>query len=151
MIKAISSVNISFKGGNSNSVPVTQKHIDMLTGINGNLITELDNMGLINKTMLQRVKKAAAQQDARIASKSVDTVLDIIKHPRYLIEQRDNGYWFETESKYDFRELVQNYANGEHYSTPIFSRAREYADALENITKKASVADLKRLEKLVKE
>lgn len=151
MINAISTINTSFRGHKNTTVPVTQKHMDIVSdGINKGMIEQLESLGLINKPMLKKVQKAIASRDAQISAKSVDTVFDIIKYPRYMIEQKDNGYWFETESRFDYREPVQNYAKGKKYCTPVFSREREYAVALDNIAKNGRPEDYKRLEKLLK-
>ena len=152
MINAVTTLNIGFRGHKESGVPVTQKHIDIITDpARRGVIEQLDNMGLINKSMLQRVKKAAILQEAQISAKNADTVFDIVRHPRFMVEQKDNGYWFETESKYDYKKTVQNYASGQKYSTPVFSREREYKKALENLAKKGRPEDISRLEKLMKQ
>lgn len=151
MISPISSADISFSGQKAKTYPVTQKHINIVTdSTNTHLLEELDNLGLINRQMMARVKKEAALRDARSVERSIEKVADIISHPRYAIESRDNGYWFETESKYNPQDTVQSYMKGKNYTTPVFSREREYALALDNVAKKGSPKDCERIVKMFK-
>ncbi|MCR4881054.1 MAG: hypothetical protein K6A44_03785 [bacterium] len=150
LVNSISDVNSNFRGQRVQKQKITPAHIAAVTSnIHSSYIEQLEGLGLMNKSMLQRVRKAAAVEKARSTAKSVDTIADILLHPRYEIVQRDNGYYYQYENPYNFREKLDAYAPGpQKYSTPIFSREREYARALENIAQNGNYSDFRRAIKI---
>lgn len=144
-ISTISETHSTFKGKNNTLPVVTPKHITIVNSdINKGLIAQLDSLGLINRAMLAKVRKAIAIETEKSTARSLATIDDILKHPRFTIEQRDSGFWFKTEDPHNFREMLDTYASGKTYTTPVFSREREYAAALQNIATNGSEKDCKK-------
>ena len=137
--------NSNFMGQKPSRQTITPAHIAAVTtDVHSGYLEQLEALGLINKPMLKKVRKAAAAERAKSTAQSIATVAEILKHPRFVVAQRDNGYWYETEDPHNFRERLQNYAPGKKYHTVEFSREREMAVALKNISENGSIQDYKK-------
>lgn len=153
MINAISSVNTTFNAHRRENQPITQKHIDVVTdSVNVDVIRTLDKLGLMNRPLLYKVRKQAKIQMADSTAASVRTVVDILKNPEYVLEKRDNGYYYLYESPYNYKESLEGYAKGpKTYTTPVLARANEFRIALNNIAQNGTVEDARAFDAFARE
>ena len=152
LLNSVSNINTNLGRRVHMPSDVTAEQIATVTDSwKSDIIKSLEAQGLINKKMLIKVRKAAEAQKAINTANSINKVINVIEKPVYLLERRDNGYFYTYESPYDFRKNWEGYAIGPRkYSTPVLADHREYIIALENIRKNGNIEDIKFLSKFMK-
>ena len=104
-------------------------------------IEYLDDLALINRPILKETKMLYEKKIKASCDESCKTLKNIIYDPKFSLVENDNGYFYKTESPYDWKDSIDGYSKGEPYTTLEFNQEFEFNKHLRNLAKNGTVND----------
>ena len=149
-IKSISNLSL----GNS-AIPVflpkTPKRdcIDALSIVSGDIIKQLDSFGLINRATLNQYLSYAEKERQLSCDKSLNIVKDLVSNLEITSQKCDSGYFYTTESPYNYKETIEGYAKGKSYNALYFKQEYAFKRNLKNLADNGTLEHAMELVKML--